>query len=54
MWLNIAAGALLFTEGLSQVMTGFTPLLGAWAIPFSFGLAVLNMVLRTVTDKGIE
>jgi hypothetical protein len=53
-WLNVAATALLFTEGLGQVMTGFTPLLGAWAVPFSFGVAILNMFLRTITDQGIE
>jgi len=53
-WLNVAATALLFTEGLGQVMTGFTPLLGPWAIGFSFAVAIINMGLRTITTQGVE
>lgn len=54
MWVNIAATALLFTEGLGQVMSGFTPVLGPWAIGFSFTIAVINVGLRTVTTQGVE
>lgn len=54
MWLNIVGGAIFFTEGLSTVLTGMGPLLGP-ALPWVvFGVAVLNLVLRTVTNVGIE
>lgn len=53
MWLNLAAGALLFTEGLGEVMTGFTSFLGPWAIPLSFGLAIANVALRSITETAV-
>jgi len=54
MWLNVAATALLFTEGLGQVLTGFTPVFGPWVVMFSFVIAIVNVGLRTITTQGIE
>jgi len=53
-WLNVVGSAVFFTEGLSTVLTGMGPLLGP-ALPWVvFGLAILNLMLRTITDVGIE
>lgn len=53
MWLNILAGAIFFTETAGQVLTGFTSFLGPYAMPISFGLALLNVFLRSVTSKRV-
>lgn len=54
MWLNIVGAAIFFTEGLSTVLAGMGPLLGP-ALPWVvFGMAILNLMLRTVTNVGIK
>lgn len=54
MWLNIITAGAVFTEGLSGVLSGMTPLLGP-ALPWViFGVTLLNLVLRSITDVAIK
>ena len=54
MWLNIITAGAVFTEGLSAVLSGMGPLMGP-ALPWVvFGVTLLNLVLRSVTDVAIK
>ena len=54
MWLNIVTAAAVFTEGLSSVLSGMGPLMGP-ALPWViFGVTLLNLVLRSITDVAIK
>jgi hypothetical protein len=55
LWLNLAASALLLTEGLSYHIQGLTPFFDPATLALiTFGLGVVNVVLRTITTQGVE
>lgn len=54
MWLNIVSAAIVFTDGLAQLITGLTPIIGPELMPwFVFGISLTNVFLRSITSMGI-
>lgn len=53
MWVNLIMGAIFFTEGAGQLVSGFSSLLGEYAMPVSFALAIVNLGLRSITNTGV-
>jgi predicted benzoate:H+ symporter BenE len=55
MWFNIVSAALVFTDGLSQLLSGLIDVIPSDIYPWVvFGITLVNLFLRTITTSGVE
>lgn len=55
MWFNIVAFGIMFTDGLSSLITGLAPLIPEpGMIILGFAIPMVNLFLRSITTAALE